>query len=84
VAGRSDPDRWAEALLAAGAHRDQAAPPLRQAWTTASALKARPLLAQVESLGRRARIEPAPAPSRPDGTAREDSPDTGLHRLSSP
>jgi DNA-binding CsgD family transcriptional regulator len=75
--------RWrqAEGLLAAGAHRDQAAPPLRQAWTTASALKARLLLGEVESLGRRARIELAPAPSPANGTAREAAPDTGLHRL---
>jgi DNA-binding CsgD family transcriptional regulator len=75
--------RWrqAEALLAAGAHRDQAAAPLREAWTTAGALKARPLLAEVQSLGRRARIELAPAPSPANGTAREDTPDTGLHRL---
>jgi DNA-binding CsgD family transcriptional regulator len=75
--------RWrqAEALLAAGAHRDQAAAPLRQAWATASALKARPLLVEVESLGRRARIALAPAPSRPNGTAQEDRPDAGLHRF---
>jgi DNA-binding CsgD family transcriptional regulator len=73
--------RQAEALLAAGVPRDQAAPPLRRAWTTASALKAQLLLAEVESLGRRARIELAPAPSPADGTEREDTPDTGLRRL---
>jgi DNA-binding CsgD family transcriptional regulator/tetratricopeptide (TPR) repeat protein len=75
--------RWrqAEALLIAGVPRDQAARPLRQAWTTASALGARLLLAEVESLGRRARIELAPAPSPPDGAAREDTPDPGLRRL---
>jgi len=57
--------RWrqAEALLAGGASRDRAAPPLRQAWTTATTLAARTLLAEVESLGRRARIELASAMS---------------------
>ena len=75
--------RWrqAEALLTAGVRHDQAAPPLRQAWETASALKARLLLAEVESLGRRARIEPTPSPSTPDATTRVDTPDTSLRRL---
>jgi DNA-binding NarL/FixJ family response regulator len=67
--------RWrqAEALLAAGAPRDRAAPALRQAWTTASELGARPLLAEVESLGRRARIDLTPGPDRSDDAAREDT-----------
>jgi DNA-binding CsgD family transcriptional regulator len=72
--------RQAEALLAAGASRDQVAPLLRQAWMTASALEARPLLAEVESLGRRARIDLAPAPTRSDDAAPEDTGDA-LDRL---
>ncbi len=76
--------RQAEALLAAGVSRDQAAPPLRQAWTTARALGARPLIAEVESLGRRSRIDLAPGPSPSEGTdgsVLEDTPDAGLRRL---
>jgi DNA-binding CsgD family transcriptional regulator len=72
--------RWrlAEALLEHGAPREEAADPLRRAWATARALGARPLLAEVESLARRARItlaqEPAatgesaaPQPAAPGG-----------------
>jgi DNA-binding CsgD family transcriptional regulator len=76
--------REAEALLVAGVSREKAAAPLRQAWTTARALGARPLVAEVESLGRRSRIELAPNPSPSDctdGTAPEDAPDAGLRRL---
>jgi fermentation-respiration switch protein FrsA (DUF1100 family) len=46
--------RQAEALLDQGAPRDQAAPLLRAAWAAADALGARPLLAELESLARRA------------------------------
>jgi DNA-binding CsgD family transcriptional regulator/tetratricopeptide (TPR) repeat protein len=65
--------RWrqAEALLAQGASRDAAAAALARAWTHAGKLGARPLVAEVESLARRARIElaaPADAPG-PDGAA---------------
>jgi ATP/maltotriose-dependent transcriptional regulator MalT len=76
--------RQAEALLAAGVRRDEAAPPLRLAWETAGALGARLLVAEVESLGRRSRIELAPAagPSDgTDGTAPEETPDADLRRL---
>jgi ATP/maltotriose-dependent transcriptional regulator MalT len=78
--------RWreAEALLVAGVSRDKAAAPLRQAWTTARALGARPLVAEVESLGRRSRIELAPTPSAreaTDATASEEAPDAELRRL---
>jgi ATP/maltotriose-dependent transcriptional regulator MalT len=54
--------RWrqAEALLDQGA-RDQAAPLVRAAWAAAGALGARPLLAELESLARRARIGLRPA-----------------------
>jgi DNA-binding CsgD family transcriptional regulator len=55
--------RWrlAEALLERGAPRQEAAVPLRQAWAAAHRLGARPLLAEVEMLARRARIALAPA-----------------------
>ena len=94
VAGRGDPDRWAqaaggwdelgcpwpaayarwrlaEALLERGATREEAAVPLRRAWATARGLGARPLLAEVELLARRARIALAPDPvaAGPAGSA---------------
>jgi DNA-binding CsgD family transcriptional regulator len=54
--------RWrlGEALLETGAAHQEAAVPLRQAWATARGLRARPLLAEVEMLSRRARIALAP------------------------
>ena len=73
--------RQAEALLVAGAPRTRAEPSLRRAWTTASALGARRLLAEVEALARRARVDLAPEPSPADGTAGQDAPDTALDRL---
>jgi ATP/maltotriose-dependent transcriptional regulator MalT len=65
--------RWrqAEALLSVGVQRD-AVSPLRHAWKAASALEARLLLAEVESLGRRSRIELATPPSRDDRTVADD------------
>jgi DNA-binding CsgD family transcriptional regulator/tetratricopeptide (TPR) repeat protein len=78
--------RWreAEALLVAGVSRHEVAAPLRQAWTTARALGARPLVAEVESLGRRARIELGPTLSLSEGvdrTASEVAPEVGFRRL---
>jgi DNA-binding CsgD family transcriptional regulator/tetratricopeptide (TPR) repeat protein len=76
--------RQAEALLATGVRRDGAASPLRQAWETAGGLGARLLVAEVESLGRRSRIELAQTASpseRTDGTAPEDTPGANLRRL---
>jgi ATP/maltotriose-dependent transcriptional regulator MalT len=60
--------RWrqAEALLAQGAPRSDAAAALARARTLANGLGARLLAAEADSLGRRARIEPAPPP---DGAA---------------
>jgi DNA-binding CsgD family transcriptional regulator len=57
--------RWrlAEALLQTGAAHQDAAVPLRQAWATARELAARPLLAEVEMLSRRARIALTPEPA---------------------
>jgi DNA-binding winged helix-turn-helix (wHTH) protein/DNA-binding CsgD family transcriptional regulator/tetratricopeptide (TPR) repeat protein len=55
--------RWrqAEALLAQGASRDVAGAALARAWTLASGLGARVLTAEIDALGRRARIElPSP------------------------
>jgi DNA-binding CsgD family transcriptional regulator/tetratricopeptide (TPR) repeat protein len=54
--------RWrrGEALLERGAPREEAAVPLGRAWATACGLGARPLLAEIESLARRARIALAP------------------------
>jgi DNA-binding CsgD family transcriptional regulator len=72
--------RWreAEALLATGAARSAAAPPLRAAATTARALGAAGLLREAELLAARARIDlteappPAPADADPHGlTPRE-------------
>jgi len=56
--------RWrlAEALLERGAPREEAVVPLRRAWATARGLGARPLLAEVELLARRARIALAAEP----------------------
>jgi ATP/maltotriose-dependent transcriptional regulator MalT len=66
--------RWrqAEALLDRGAPRDQAAPLVRAAWAAAGALGARPLLAELESLARRARIG-----LRPAGTGEPEAPPPG-------
>jgi DNA-binding NarL/FixJ family response regulator len=66
--------RWrqAEALLDQGAPRDQAAPVLRAAWAAAGALGARPLLAELESLARRARIG-----LRSAGTGEPEAPPPG-------
>jgi DNA-binding CsgD family transcriptional regulator/tetratricopeptide (TPR) repeat protein len=54
--------RLAEALLYRGAPSEEAAAVLEQAWSAARELGARPLLAELESLARRARITLAPAP----------------------
>jgi DNA-binding CsgD family transcriptional regulator/tetratricopeptide (TPR) repeat protein len=60
--------RWrqAEALLAKGAPRPDAAAALARARTLADRLGARLLVAEIDSLGRRARLEPA---LPPDGAA---------------
>ena len=78
---RSAYARWrlAEALLAARRPRAEAAVPLREAHAMAAGLGARLLLAEIESLARRARIdlaarEPEPEPEQADPfglTARE-------------
>ena len=54
--------RWrqAEALVAAGASRTDAAAPLRAAHTTAARIEARPLLHEIELLAQRARLDLAP------------------------
>ena len=58
--------RWrqAEALVAAGAPRLDAARPLREAHATAERIGARPLLREVELLAQRARLDLAPAERR--------------------
>ena len=65
--------RWrqAEALLAQGAPRPDAAAALARARTLAGGLGARLLTAEIDSLGRRARIEPEFPPAReaPGGQA---------------
>jgi DNA-binding CsgD family transcriptional regulator len=67
--------RWrqAEALLAQGASRPDAAAALARARTLAGGLGARPLTAAIDALSRRARIElPVPAgEGAPDGPAQE-------------
>jgi DNA-binding CsgD family transcriptional regulator len=63
--------RWAEARLDRGA-REAAAPVLRQAWATAGELGALPLLSELESMARRARIGLEPqvaAAGGPEGAA---------------
>jgi DNA-binding CsgD family transcriptional regulator/tetratricopeptide (TPR) repeat protein len=57
--------RWrcAEAMLVAGADRATATERLREALTGAESLGARPLLAEIEALARRARIDLAPEPA---------------------
>ena len=74
--------RWrlAEALLERGAPREEAVVPLRRAWATARGLGARPLLAEVELLARRARIAlaPAGAGAGESAVARPAAPGDGL------
>jgi DNA-binding CsgD family transcriptional regulator/tetratricopeptide (TPR) repeat protein len=54
--------RWrqAEALVAAGASRTEAAVPLREAHAIAARIGASPLLRELELLAQRARLDPAP------------------------
>src|SRR5262249_44621961 len=56
--------------------REEAMVPLRLAWETSRQLGARPLLAEIEVLARRARIELTPEPAIADaaGTARLEAP----------
>ena len=63
--------RWrqAEALLAQGAPRPEAAAALARAWALADGFGARPLVAEVESLARRARID---LPAAAGGDAAEE------------
>ncbi|MET0227121.1 MAG: LuxR C-terminal-related transcriptional regulator, partial [Actinomycetes bacterium] len=63
--------RWrqAEALLAQGAPRQAAGEALTRAWTLARGLGARLLAAEIDALGRRARIELALPEAAPDGPA---------------
>jgi DNA-binding NarL/FixJ family response regulator len=67
--------RWrqAEALLAQGASRDAASAALAKAWTLASEFGARLLVAEIDSLARRARLGLTPRPDQgePDGPAQE-------------
>jgi DNA-binding CsgD family transcriptional regulator len=67
--------RWrqAEALLAQGASRNTAGAILAKAWTLASVFGARLLVAEIDSLARRARIELAPPPreGEPDSPAQQ-------------
>ena len=53
--------RQAEALVAAGASRTEAAMPLREAHAVAARIRAEPLLRDLELLARRARLDLAPA-----------------------
>jgi DNA-binding CsgD family transcriptional regulator len=59
--------RWrqAEALATAGARRADAAAPLRDAHAVATRLGAGPLLRELQVLGERARLDPAPPPGGP-------------------
>jgi DNA-binding CsgD family transcriptional regulator/tetratricopeptide (TPR) repeat protein len=59
--------RWreAEALVAAGRSRPEASAPLRAAYATADRIGAKPLLGEIELLAQRARLDLAPATSRP-------------------
>jgi DNA-binding CsgD family transcriptional regulator/tetratricopeptide (TPR) repeat protein len=61
--------RHTEALLAQGAPRQAASAALTRAWTLARGLGARLLTAEIDSLGRRARIELALPEAAPDGPA---------------
>jgi DNA-binding NarL/FixJ family response regulator len=63
--------RWrqAEALLAQGAPRSEAAAALARAWALADELGARPLAAEIGSLARRARID---LPDAAGGGAQEE------------
>ena len=54
------PRRLAEALVAAGASRTEAAVPLREAHAIAARIGASPLLRELELLAQRVRLDPAP------------------------
>jgi DNA-binding NarL/FixJ family response regulator len=71
--------RWrhSEALVAAGASRDQASLPLRAAHAVALRLRARPLLSEIELFAQRARLDPTPLPSG-HGTAISPLQELGL------
>ena len=59
--------RWAEALVASGASRAEAAAPLRQAYAVAARIGAIPLLRDLDLLAQRSRLDLAPLePERPD------------------
>jgi DNA-binding CsgD family transcriptional regulator len=68
--------RWqqAGALLAQGAPRQAAGAALTRAWTLARGLGARLLAAEIDALGRRARIELALPEAAPDGRAQAPTP----------
>ena len=55
--------RQAEALVAAGAFRTEAALPAREAHAIAARIGARPLLRELELLAQRARLDLAPPPA---------------------
>jgi DNA-binding CsgD family transcriptional regulator len=68
--------RWreAEALVAAGASRTEAAAPLRDAYAVADRIKAKPLLRELELLAERARLDLAsPDVERAEGESLEEA-----------
>ena len=67
--------RQAEAIVHAGGSQDEARSALTQARTEAEAFGLKPLLADIEALGRRARLKLAPA-SAAEPDAGEPEPDT--------
>jgi DNA-binding CsgD family transcriptional regulator len=75
--------RWrqAEALLAQGAPRPDAAAALARARTLAGGLGARLLTAEIDSLGRRARIEPEFPPAREAPGGQAPAPTTATDEL---
>jgi DNA-binding CsgD family transcriptional regulator len=68
--------RWrqAEALLAQGAPQQAAGAALTRAWTLARGFGARLLVAEMDALGRRARIELVLPEAAPDGPAQPPAP----------
>jgi hypothetical protein len=66
--------RQAEALLAQGAPQQAAGAALTRAWTLARGFGARLLVAEMDALGRRARIELVLPEAAPDGPAQPPAP----------
>jgi len=76
--------RQAEAFLVAGGSRRDASEPLREAHAIATRIGADPMRREIESLGRRGRVELAEDAGAPPSTPGAGTPGTRLERRSRP